>query len=154
MHGGTITPHKRDAAMFWRFVTGSQGLRGPLNKLWLNGRSRVSLDQSTAIVGAPEVWSTLGSTGKGVTVADLDTGYDTAHPDFKDKVADGAAVDFTGSGTVVDGNGHGTHTASIMTGTGAASGGKYKGMAPDASLLAARSATTTAPVTTMRSSVA
>ncbi|MGI5133968.1 S8 family serine peptidase [Streptomyces sp. CA-106110] len=135
LHGGTIAPHKRDAATFWRFVTGSQGLRGPLNKLWLNGRSRVSLDQSTAIVGAPEVWNTLGYTGKGVTVADLDTGYDTAHPDFKDKVADGAAVDFTGFGTVVDGNGHGTHTASIMTGTGAASGGKYKGMAPDALLL-------------------
>src|SRR5262249_48715080 len=31
--------------------------------------------------------------------------------------------------------GHGTHVASILAGTGAASGGKYRGVAPDADLV-------------------
>ncbi|MDX3070866.1 S8 family serine peptidase [Streptomyces sp. MI02-7b] len=138
--GGSFAPAKRDAASFWKFVTGTQGLRGPLRELWLNGRSRVALAESTGIIGAPEVWDSVDAngvhiTGKGVTVADLDTGYDPTHPDLKDKAAAGRTMDFTGSGTVVDGHGHGTHTASIIAGTGAASAGKYKGVAPDATLL-------------------
>ena len=35
-------------------------------------------------------------------------------------------------------NGHGTHCASIAAGTGAASGGQYRGVAPDASLYIAK----------------
>ncbi|MFE5143634.1 hypothetical protein ACFRDV_39400 [Streptomyces fagopyri] len=53
LDGGSFAPAKRDAASFWKFVTGTQGLRGPLDKLWLNGRSRVALAESTAIIGAP-----------------------------------------------------------------------------------------------------
>ena len=37
-----------------------------------------------------------------------------------------------------DGNGHGTHVAGTILGTGAASGGKYKGVAPDAKLMYAK----------------
>ncbi|MFF4243559.1 S8 family serine peptidase [Streptomyces sp. NPDC001822] len=138
--GGSFTTAKRDAASFWKFVTGAEGLRGPLNKLWLNGRSRVALAESTAIIGAPKVWDSVDAagehiTGKGVTVADLDTGYDPTHLDLADKAAPGRARDFTGSGSAVDGHGHGTHTASIIAGTGAASGGTYKGVAPGAQLL-------------------
>ncbi|MFJ4844706.1 MULTISPECIES: S8 family serine peptidase [unclassified Streptomyces] len=140
LDGGSFAPAKRDAASFWTFVTGTQGLRGPLRELWLNGRSRVALAESTGIIGAPKVWDSVDAngvhiTGKGVVVADLDTGYDPTHPDLKDKAAAGRTMDFTGSGTVVDGHGHGTHTASIIAGTGAASAGKYKGVAPDAELL-------------------
>ncbi|MFE7751299.1 S8 family serine peptidase [Streptomyces sp. NPDC057428] len=140
LDGGSFAPAKRDAASFWKFVTGAQGLRGPLNKVWLNGRSRVALAESTGIVGAPKVWDSVDSTGahitgKGVTVADLDTGYDPTHPDLAGKTAAGQAKDFTGSGSAADGHGHGTHTASIIAGTGAASAGKYKGVAPDAHLL-------------------
>ncbi|MFD3454524.1 S8 family serine peptidase [Streptomyces sp. NPDC058691] len=138
--GGSFAPAKRDAASFWKFVTGPEGLRGPLNELWLNGRSRVALAESTAIIGAPKVWDSVDSngvhiTGKGVTVADLDTGYDPTHPDLEDKAGAGQTMDFTGSGSPLDGHGHGTHTASIIAGTGAASAGKYKGVAPDAKLL-------------------
>ncbi|MDX2642022.1 S8 family serine peptidase [Streptomyces sp. PA03-1a] len=140
LHGGSLAPAKRDATAFWTFVSGTQGLRGPLDKLWLNGRSRVALAESTAIIGAPKVWDSVDSTGahitgQGVTVADLDTGYDPTHPDLSDKASTGGTMDFTGTGTVVDGNGHGTHTASTIAGTGAASAGKYKGVAPDAKLL-------------------
>ncbi|WP_327111201.1 S8 family serine peptidase [Streptomyces sp. NBC_01341] len=138
--GGSFTTAKRDAASFWKFVTGTQGLRGPLNKLWLNGRSRIALAESTAIIGAPQVWDSVGAagshiTGKGVTVADLDTGYDPTHPDLAGKAAADRVKDFTGSGSAVDGHGHGTHTASVIAGTGAASAGKYKGVAPGAQLL-------------------
>src|SRR4029079_13845298 len=42
---------------------------------------------------------------------------------------------FIGGQAVQDRHGHGTHTASTLAGTGAASPGKYAGMAPGADLL-------------------
>lgn len=111
----------------------------PKGGLWTNqgGRIRLdrkvkaSLDQSVPQIGAPQAWA-AGFTGKGVKVAVIDTGYDQNHPDLKNAVV--ASKDFTGDG-VQDGYGHGTHVASIVAGSGAASGGKYKGVAPDAQLL-------------------
>ncbi|MFS8101771.1 S8 family serine peptidase [Lentzea alba] len=99
-------------------------------RVWLDGRARVVLDQSTRQVGAPAAWSS-GITGKGVTIADLDGGWDPGHPDLTG-VAE--ARDFTGTG-IRDGYGHGTHTASTIGGTGAGSGGKYRGVAPDVRML-------------------
>lgn len=102
-----------------------------VRKVWLNKRVRATLDQSVPQVGAPVAWQ-RGLTGAGVRVAVLDTGIDTDHPDLAGKTV--ASQDFTGSGGVEDGHGHGTHVASIITGSGAASGGKYRGVAPDVSL--------------------
>ncbi|MFL6121958.1 S8 family serine peptidase [Actinophytocola sp.] len=102
-----------------------------VRKVWLNKRVRATLDQSVPQVGAPTAWQ-RGLTGAGVRVAVLDTGIDTDHPDLVGKTA--VSADFTGSGGVEDGFGHGTHVASIITGTGAASGGKYRGVAPDVTL--------------------
>jgi serine protease AprX len=78
-------------------------------------------------------------TGRGETVGILDSGIDDAHPDF------GGAAGTPGSriGELVsyrnclsfDMVGHGTHVAGIIAGTGAASGGKVRGMAPEASLI-------------------
>jgi hypothetical protein len=69
-----------------------------------------------------------------VLVADLDTGYDAANPDLKGVVA--GTKDFTGSPHgVQDLFGHGTWTASIIAGSGAGSGGRYRGVAPGARLL-------------------
>lgn len=104
-----------------------------VRKIWLDANARLIDDESNAQIGAPAAWQ-AGWTGKGVTVADLDSGYDPAHPDFQGVVV-GHKDFLPGGGTSVDQHGHGTHTAGIIAGSGAASGGKYKGVAPDAKLL-------------------
>ena len=73
-----------------------------------------------------------GIDGDGVTVAMIDTGV--AHlPDFNDRVV--ARVDFTPGGAGDDQYGHGTHLAGVMVGDGAASDGKWRGVAPAARLV-------------------
>src|SRR5256886_15659210 len=92
-------------------------------------------------MGANRVWSEPGVTGKGVTVAVIDSGIDATHRDlpFGTKVAQNVklAPDLFGTGPLVlEGlantdttSGHGTHVASTAAGTGAALGGKYRGVA-------------------------
>lgn len=124
-----------DAEGVWDALTTSNGraLSYGYQHVWLDGRSKLLLDQSVPQVGAPVAWE-AGYTGSGVTVGVLDTGYDPAHPDLAGRVS--KAKDFTGTSPgAVDGYGHGTHVASTVAGTGAASNGKYKGVAPDAKLL-------------------
>jgi serine protease AprX len=75
-------------------------------------------------------------TGAGVTVAFIDSGITSyQHPDL----ADGrllAFVDFVnGATTKYDDNGHGTHVAGIVAGTGSLSAKKYAGIAPGASIV-------------------
>gem|GEM_PF-420735 len=103
--------------------------------VWLNGRVEATLDDSVAQIGAPEAWA-RGYDGTGTTVAVLDTGYDPDHPDLSGRVAD--AQNFTDPAQpddAVDGNGHGTHVAATVAGTGAASEGDRRGVAPGADLL-------------------
>jgi subtilisin family serine protease len=102
-----------------------------ISKIWLDGLRKPLLDQSVPQVGAPQAWQ-AGLTGKGTTVAVLDTGIDATHPDLAGQIT--GAKNFTQSDPG-DEIGHGTHVASTIAGTGAASGGKYKGVAPDAKLL-------------------
>ncbi len=84
-------------------------------------------------IRADGLWE-KGINGRGVTVAVLDSGIDKNHPDLvgrvigeKNFVADEISAD--------DLLGHGTMVAGIIAGSGAASSGKYKGVAPGASLL-------------------
>ncbi|WP_405058413.1 S8 family peptidase [Kribbella sp. NBC_01505] len=100
-------------------------------KIWLDGKRHVTLDQSVPQIGAPAAWK-AGFTGKGVKVAVLDTGIDATHPDFKGQIV--GAKNFTAD-PAGDDFGHGTHVASTIAGTAAASNGRYKGVAPDAKLL-------------------
>lgn len=78
-----------------------------------------------------------GFTGKGVTVAVIDSGF-FPHPDFKDRILDW--VDFTEDKrqTPTDTVGHGTNVGGILAGNGSRSGGKLKGAAPDANLVGVR----------------
>lgn len=74
-----------------------------------------------------------GIDGRGVTVAVLDTGMGP-HPDLR-----GRAVcfrDFVGHRRrIYDDSGHGTHVCGILCGSGAMSGGRYRGMAPETALV-------------------
>lgn len=92
------------------------------------------LDSALPKVQVPLLWD-LPLTGEGVSIAIVDTGLDSAHPDFEGRIAD--VVDLTGEG-LGDGNGHGTHCAGIAAGSGAASGRRYRGVAPAATLYSAK----------------
>ncbi len=92
------------------------------------------LDVSVPHIQVPRVWEE-GATGEGIRLAVVDTGIDQEHPDVAGRIM--STCDFTGEG-IQDLNGHGTHCASIAAGTGAGSGGKYRGVAPDASLYIAK----------------
>jgi len=111
--------------------------------VWLDRKFRACLDQSVRIVKNPEEWANFENSmhrsvnGSGITIAVIDTGIDSEHPDFSfpngtSKIT--GSVSFTDESTA-DGLGHGTHCASIAAGTGQASGGQYMGVAPGASLL-------------------
>jgi len=102
--------------------------------IWPDLPVHTMLDTSVPIIRAPQVWE-AGVTGAGVKIAVVDTGIDAEHPDFSGRIV--AVTDFTGQGPA-DNNGHGTHVAGIAAGSGSVSGGKYRGVAPDASLLAAK----------------
>ena len=70
-----------------------------------------------------------GYLGSGSTVAILDTGM-VMHPDFRNRVL--AFKDFVnGRSGIYDDNGHGTHLAGIIGGSGALGNGKYMGIAPE-----------------------
>ncbi|MFI5754527.1 S8 family serine peptidase [Streptomyces sp. NPDC051569] len=110
---------------------GAPALAGGITKLWLDGKVTADLAESTARIGAPEVWA-QGNTGKGVDVAVLDTGYDSGHPDLAGAVS--SSVSFVPGEGMNDVVGHGTHVASTIAGSGAASGGAEKGVAPGVKL--------------------
>jgi subtilisin family serine protease/DNA-binding MarR family transcriptional regulator len=123
---------KDKAATFWAGLGAAKGadrqLGNGIEKIWLDGVRRPSLDVSVPQIGAPLAWQ-AGFTGKGTTV--LDTGIDATPPDLVGKVAE--AKDFVGSGPG-DYVGHGTRVASTIAGSGAGSASRYKGVAPDADL--------------------
>lgn len=125
---------KATAGSFWKGVrTSPKTLAAGIRKIWLDGRTKASLDQSVPQIGAPQAWK-AGYDGKDVPVAILDTGLDAKHPDLANVVA--GSKNFSDSATGTDDKlGHGTHVASTVAGSGAASSGKYKGVAPGAKLL-------------------
>jgi subtilisin family serine protease len=129
---------KADGPTFWSDVVEVDpaqtptGLVDGIGKIWLDSRVEASLDQSAGEIGAPAAWE-RGLTGEGSTIAVLDTGIDATHADFQDRI--GSTADFTGGDSITDVWGHGTHVASIAAGSGAASKGAYRGIAPEATVL-------------------
>ena len=75
-------------------------------------------------------------TGKGITIAFLDTGI-SPHPDIQGRIL--AFRDFVNNKSLpYDDSGHGTHVAGICCGSGKLSGGRYAGIAPQANLVSAK----------------
>ncbi|WP_327371465.1 S8 family peptidase [Streptomyces sp. NBC_01217] len=124
---------KQSAGTVWKQLgTQARARTEGIGRVWLDGRVRATLDRSVPQIGADRAHR-AGITGKGTRVAVLDTGYDRDHPDLKSAVV--ASQDFTGEGDVQDMQGHGTHVSSIIAGSGAASKGRYAGVAPGAELV-------------------
>ncbi|WP_351236922.1 S8 family serine peptidase [Streptomyces sp. NPDC002133] len=126
-----------DLAAFWKKLAPAAGASvasaaAGTPKIWLDHKVRPTLDRSTAQINAPAAWA-AGYHGKGVKVAVLDTGADQSHPDLAGRVIE--AKNFTDSDSTEDRQGHGTHVAATVAGTGAASDGLRKGVAPGADLL-------------------
>ncbi len=112
---------------------------------------KLDLDKSKAALGVLAARAAkpkgFGLTGKGVRVAVFDTGVDTTHPDLSrvlhsyntefawltEPVQDGVygqqAFELTEQYGGIDENGHGTHVAGTVAGTGQAA--KDAGLAPD-----------------------
>ncbi|MGW2154638.1 S8 family serine peptidase [Nonomuraea sp. NPDC001699] len=126
---------KASAGRTWQdLAAGARSLTAGSTKLWLDGRRSYNLDRSAEQIGATEAWK-QGMTGKGVTVAVLDSGYDPDHPDLKGVVTQ--EKNFTDDPDIRDNTGHGTHVASIIAGADA----KYRGIAPGAKLAVAKAGT-------------
>jgi serine protease AprX len=108
-----------------------------LISIWDDRSIPLNLSTSTAYIEAPQARELLGVTGKGVGVAIIDSGIDTTQGDFANVVDNrkfvGPVAVATPYGDTT--SGHGTHVAGIVGGTGASSGGKYMGVAPEATLL-------------------
>ncbi|MEQ4301865.1 S8 family serine peptidase [Plantactinospora sp. B6F1] len=129
INGAALDVAKNEAAAFWAQVSPRPGQLGAgLDRLWLDGTARVSLDVSVPLTGAPQAWA-AGFDGTGVRVGVLDTGIDAQHPDLAGKVV--TSQSFVQGQTVADGHGHGTHVAATIASTG----DSFRGMAPGANLL-------------------
>ncbi|GAA2390528.1 S8 family serine peptidase [Nonomuraea africana] len=128
-----VQVEKKETGAFFAALTAARSQY----KIWLDGKvAGFDLDPGTGVgqTGAEQAWA-AGFDGNGTTVAVLDSGHDPEHPDLRGRLA--GEQDFTGLGSAADENGHGTHVASTILGTGAADATR-KGMAPGAKLLAGR----------------
>jgi serine protease AprX len=89
-------------------------------------------------INAPKAWQKKAR-GQGVTIGIVDTGVCSTMLEFPQRKRSEHSKSFAyAAGPWADNVGHGSMCASIATGTTAA-GGKYNGVAPDATLLSARS---------------
>ncbi|WP_141747749.1 type VII secretion-associated serine protease mycosin, partial [Streptomyces nanshensis] len=87
---------------------------------------------------ASKIWDK--STGKGVTVAVVDSGVDASHPDLKGQVLSGKDFTKEGGSAQEDTDGHGTSMAGLIAGAGHGPGASagVMGLAPGAKILPIR----------------
>ena len=145
--------------------------RPEVRSLWLNRQLQYDNDGATGVTGVDRVRSDSSFTnrngapvtGRGVTVLVNDSGVDGTHPDLSNRVAQNvtghlnlkdittlAPVSYVeGLPNTDAGGGHGTHCAGIVAGTGAASEGRYEGVAPGARVVGFSSGATLAILNTL-----
>ncbi|MFF4173804.1 S8 family serine peptidase [Streptomyces sp. NPDC001744] len=135
-----ISASQDDLTRLWDALTdrresGARAATTGIATVWLDGVRAARLDRSVPQIGADKAWAS-GYDGTGVKIAVLDTGVDKTHDDLKTQVV--GEKNFSSSPDAVDRVGHGTHVASIAVGTGAKSGGLYKGVAPGARVISGK----------------
>lgn len=89
--------------------------------------------RTLAPINADAAWA-RGFTGKGSTIAILDTGIDLKNTDFANRIT--LTKDFTGGNNMTDVIGHGTHVAGIAA--AAHNGSGVEGVAFDSNLIVAK----------------
>ena len=113
---------------------------------WIESYSKPRLWNNVAVqtnkMNVSNVWTTLGLTGAGQTIAVCDTGLDTGdtgtlHRDFTNRVtgfgwSNGA---YSASYSWADFDAHGSHVCGSVLGNGTMSTGLYKGVAYEANLI-------------------
>ncbi len=114
------------------------GMKG-VGRIYLDRIRRSKLHIATPSIGSSAVQRRQGLAGQGINVAIIDTGV-YPHPDLTRPVNRIVAFkDFVNNRTKpYDDNGHGTHMAGDVAGNGTMSGGKYKGPAPKAGIVAVK----------------
>ncbi|SOC37672.1 S8 family peptidase [Salinicoccus kekensis] len=107
-----------------------------VEKIYYDRPVRAFLDITDDQIGSRRIREQHQLSGKGVTIAVLDTGI---HPHADLTTPENRIIAFhdliNGEEEPYDDNGHGTHCAGDAAGNGAMSGGKYTGPAPEASLI-------------------
>ena len=93
------------------------------------------MNRARVDIHCDQVYS-MGITGRGIGVAVLDTGI-FLHEDLKDRVK-GFADFVRRKDRPYDDNGHGTHVAAMIGGSGASMEGKYRGVAPGCSIISVK----------------
>ncbi|MET9252759.1 S8 family serine peptidase [Streptomyces sp. NPDC003717] len=127
VHGAALAADKGNRTLWREFTAPGSAI----DKIRLDGKVKAAMAESNDQIGTPEAWQ-AGLTGKGVTVAVLDSGVDADHPDLAGRIAQSRS--FIPGEEVADRHGHGTHVTSTVGGSGAASDGREKGVAPGATL--------------------
>lgn len=106
-----------------------------VKKIWVDLPVSANLDVAAPTIGSSAAQK-IGFTGKGISVAVIDTGIHP-HPDFtipQNRIL--AWQDFINQkNEPYDDNGHGTHVSGIIAGNGSLSNGRYCGIAPEANLI-------------------
>jgi serine protease AprX len=110
-----------------------EGIDEYLPPVLYNDLARVLLGIDPDPPPPPPFDPVLPWTGKGQLVGIADSGIDTEHPDLKDRIHKVFALGRKDDPS--DQDGHGTHVAGSIVGTGAASNSRIRGVAPEARLV-------------------
>lgn len=101
------------------------------------GRQSSFADNAEYTWGLQAVGASLSNyTGKGINVAVLDTGFDSAHPDFAGRTV--STMSFVEGEDASDGHGHGTHCIGTACGPRDPQQGPGYGVAPEANIFAGK----------------